>query len=1501
MSIKPLPGDVVAQIKSSVAITSLNNVICGLVKNALDAKATKINLTVDYSRGNCSIEDDGVGIPPLEFKHTAGLGQLHYTSKHPHHPDVYGRYGVFLASVASLSLLTIASHHRDYHSHNSMSIHNSKVLARHTPCLPEQRLLTFSHGTRVTVRDLFGSMPVRVKYRALQAGKSSFSRDWDQLLLDLVALLIAWPSPVSVSIREPSKRQDLVLRNTSVSWLRDSCRVLHQALLCDSPDVGDWVSIGASAPKLSISGYVCREPVATKRVQFISLGIEPLSNEFRSNVLYEEVNKVFAESSFGAIGDEGNLDEDTKEIKTEGFVQRDLKIRKGVDRWPMFFLKISPISTSTQRSLEVDDILDDRQPNLVLIVDLLKAMFFEFLKKNLCRARQPALSAKSKPRRYRENDEPSGDIDGVFVTSVKLKPESGQSTSSSQAGGTARKALRPEPLGSRSESPFSAWSRIKSGQTLSTFESSPSTLTPANTTSLTAAASPSPISTQGHTDTKPLASATAEPPRAPLYDANGKLTRKPFEVLTSQTLSNRSTRQPEKADPHTPRSHHSSLQAPQRSPGDETFEWVNPVSKMVSIINARTGFVSAPRSLTLNKRASERTREVGEVDTNNGVGAGNATPWIRDLVDKWENPVFELTEPPIPKLPGVIDMLGVDPRPTHCCNQGALAFNVGSRHETSAIGSQGRLSKEALERAQLISQVDSKFIFARVPCEQNAEDGKAPRSFLLLVDQHAADERCRVEQLMKDYFKPTVDENDSKIWKAATELLPKPLQFEISSQDKSVLGRCKEHFAYWGVCYNIVTSSREKGGVDMSKTKNKTRTTVVVHSLPPAIIERCRTEPRLLAELIRKEAWKLNDEAGLAQLPRSKDVIAREDTRNGPAWVPLFHGCPQGIVELINSRSCRSAIMFNDPLSPDQCAELLDRLVRCSFPFQCAHGRPSMVPLVDLGDGMVEMGNVSDGIKRKEDEEPYGRSFRKWKQLRRVEDDFNSKHRVPYTSTNGRLNATPNMDYLPGEITANIISHLAEDGGDNRLLQYATVSRRWQQNIEARTFAHVTLTPARLASPLAAQALTPNRVRRFVRSIEAELLLPPYNKEARGRREDANEKREANALFTSFIRQIFTFLAPSPGTEVCSEGDRRQGQQPQQPKGFDIMAGYRPKIRLSLTACCVSDAEDIMERHFATFRGASRDLFRARYESSYIDLLPAAGRSVQDEAEALPELACVSEFHAQGSSGLGSRAFAPRALCLIASRMSGLKAIEWGLSDNEKRDIALRKTLRTDFANTLERLPSTLQHFRLYYERHEPKDHSFQTPSIIDETDYGNDKLSLALYKLSQRLRTFELVAQVGPEILWPLQTGPDHQDGNLPLWPNMWRYTIEPGAIAPEERDPGAIAPLLLAAARAAGRMPVLRTMSFMMHPVASGGELEVYYKVGRSAGPGGEAGTAELDVDGQPVFCPDTEVMQAWREAARARVGGAESRLEVVIKGLIVHPVIGDLPLDTRLRGIV
>jgi hypothetical protein len=60
--------------------------------------------------------------------------------------------------------------------------------------------------------------------------------------------------------------------------------------------------------------------------------------------------------------------------------------------------------------------------------------------------------------------------------------------------------------------------------------------------------------------------------------------------------------------------------------------------------------------------------------------------------------------------------------------------------------------------------------------------------------------------------------------------------------------------------------------------------------------------------------------------------------------------------------------------------------------------------------------------------------------------------------------------------------------------------------------------------------------------------------------------------------------------------------------------------------------------------------------------------------------------------------------------------------------------------------------------------------------DHDNDKLSLALHKLSQRLVTFVPIADVGPEVLWPLE----HPQDDDQLWPRMRDYSIHPGAIAP-------------------------------------------------------------------------------------------------------------------------
>ena len=72
--IRPLPGDVAAQIKSSTLIPSLSHAVLGLLDNALDSGARNVDISVNFRRGACTIEDDGFGIRPVEFGEGGGLG-----------------------------------------------------------------------------------------------------------------------------------------------------------------------------------------------------------------------------------------------------------------------------------------------------------------------------------------------------------------------------------------------------------------------------------------------------------------------------------------------------------------------------------------------------------------------------------------------------------------------------------------------------------------------------------------------------------------------------------------------------------------------------------------------------------------------------------------------------------------------------------------------------------------------------------------------------------------------------------------------------------------------------------------------------------------------------------------------------------------------------------------------------------------------------------------------------------------------------------------------------------------------------------------------------------------------------------------------------------------------------------------------------------------------------------------------------------------------------------
>lgn len=44
----------------------------------------------------------------------------------------------------------------------------------------------------------------------------------------------------------------------------------------------------------------------------------------------------------------------------------------------------------------------------------------------------------------------------------------------------------------------------------------------------------------------------------------------------------------------------------------------------------------------------------------------------------------------------------------------------------------------------------------------------------------------------------------------------------------------------------------------------------------------------------------------------------------------------------------KGAIKFGDAISRKDCQVLLNDLSKCKLPFQCAHGRPTLTPLLSL-------------------------------------------------------------------------------------------------------------------------------------------------------------------------------------------------------------------------------------------------------------------------------------------------------------------------------------------------------------------------------------------------------------------------------------------------------------------------------------------------------------------------------------------------------------------------
>lgn len=1042
--ILPLPKDTISQLRSSKQITSLQGVAIALLENSLDARATKAEITVDFRRGCCTIEDNGDGIIPDEFDEGGGLGKLHHTSKQELSGVsewYHGQAGSYLASLGNLSLLTITSQHKDHTVCGKLSWYRGKVIKREiTAATERESRFSLYHGTKVTVSDLFGNIPVRVKQRVLAGdSRTGDEKAWDELKHEIAALLLAWPRPCAVRLTDMNKSSRSLtitgyhptvsaalttknlnqLTGKNVTFdLKDVLPVIFQCGLASADSWSSWINVNATSANLSVKGLICLLPAPTRRCQFISIGVHPCSVVSGHNDLYDIVNKTFAQSSFGAIEDVSDGDEVKKtrrkcdrRYKSEGYTKKQLHRKKGVDRHPMFVLQLrmenhGQIHTLAQNAHDAD---------LQSIMTLLEATALQWLtahhfrpqrrhiRKNEKQQRPSSLSyspAPSSVTHLSRIDSPVGSC------SKRTSPFESVITTKKRriCDISGREVLISSNSHQMPASFLNDLSRIKAGNGLMVdhFQSmrKPTTSPTGHFDSVNSKCK---INLPG-IETGPLilgklashqgdeANALSVASLSSLEHQKERISSDDFGSVDEETMI-AAVQQVERINTLNTYV----MGGNDISAEDVMTDWKDPITKQTYKISSRTGVVlpNHPKvpEPDFHANASGAAAELSYTASNRPLSllrrsttSRPQTSWLTGFLKDWNNPVFKNQDEERIQIAAFDGpRLESSTAAKHSCTDRVLHQLVTE----AGISGMTKLSKYQLKQARVIRQVDEKFILCLVP----STNSEASSQNLILVDQHAASERVILEMLLLQLCAPIDATSSASQLKTnlgcqsavQTVLLERSHKIQISATEAELFRKHAIHFAQWGILYDL---QGQAGHVTDSKMGQQGETyEILVRALPTVIAERCTLSPNLLIELLRSEIWSLTSSKSWLVSGSKTDNLECQDQTERHSWVKRLGSCPKGILDMLNSRACRSAIMFNDMLSNQECVELLSNLAECAFPFICAHGRISMVPILQLGSeggdglGMLAVSeDMTDGPKENESEANalFAKAFWSW-------------------------------------------------------------------------------------------------------------------------------------------------------------------------------------------------------------------------------------------------------------------------------------------------------------------------------------------------------------------------------------------------------------------------------------------------------------------------------------------------------------------------------------------
>lgn len=158
LKIKLLPPHIIKQIAAGEVVESPASIVKELIDNSIDAKATSIEISIrNGGKTFISVLDNGEGIAKEDLRNSL---LKHTTSKLDHH-NLYnirtmGFRGEALFSIAYMSKLTIKS--------KSEGATEAYEVAAESDYISDLKLSNLQQGTYIEVRDLFFSLPARLKF-----------------------------------------------------------------------------------------------------------------------------------------------------------------------------------------------------------------------------------------------------------------------------------------------------------------------------------------------------------------------------------------------------------------------------------------------------------------------------------------------------------------------------------------------------------------------------------------------------------------------------------------------------------------------------------------------------------------------------------------------------------------------------------------------------------------------------------------------------------------------------------------------------------------------------------------------------------------------------------------------------------------------------------------------------------------------------------------------------------------------------------------------------------------------------------------------------------------------------------------------------------------------------------------------------------------------------------------------------------------------------------------